>query len=199
MNMKRNYVFLIILLEFLHVTLNCVLFGGVFSFEERLEIKKNIIRILYHHTYSPTYLSFKFDSYFYSCIMADCSYTTILRFFMELFICCVHGNIGFQSIFSDSVLLSTIVHTILPKYDHMLWTSDRDEENKVILLPSHAVGCILIMFVPSNIWMTIGSALIDILWPEVDGKFNLITNLAISSGHIQSKNDLTMPMYIYGF
>lgn len=99
----------------------------------------------------------------------------------------------------NSVLVSIIIPAI-SQYYHTLWTSDRDKEDKVVLLSPHAVGCIWIIFVPNSIWMTIRSALGDILWPVIDRKSTLTTmSLAISSGwgKFKAVNALNMPMYTY--
>lgn len=103
MNMKRNDAFIIILIQFLHVTSNCVLLLVYFLLGKSLKLKN----IKYDKDFVPPYkqlavllyLSYKIHSYFCSY---GCSYTKILRFFMHSFICCVHRNVGFQSIFSDS-------------------------------------------------------------------------------------------------
>lgn len=104
--MERNYVFLIIVTQYLHVTLYCAALVS-FLLRKGLKLlkkqnKTNMIGILYSLRSNLQSYSYKVHSFFCSGLMADFSYTKILRFYMHLFVCCVHRNVGFQSILSNS-------------------------------------------------------------------------------------------------
>lgn len=58
----------------------------------------------------------------------------------------------------NSFLISITVPATLQKYCHVLWISHREGD---VLLSPNAVGCIWIIFVPNNIWMTIRRAWIE--------------------------------------
>lgn len=103
--------------------------------------------------------------------MVDCSCTKFLREAFEGFhvrILCyrMQRNVGFRGILGDycplrvgvkagnSVLVSIIVLAVLQEYYHMIRSSARHQEEKIVLPSPYAMGCIWIIFVLSNVLIT---------------------------------------------
>lgn len=131
--------------------------------------KKNTIRFLYHHTSNlQSYLT----SYRYTLTFALVLWLFIYKD-SEIFSCTYLYAVSTEMLaFSassviplrervksrNSFLISITVPATLQKYCHVLWTSHREGD---VLLSPNAVGCIWIIFVPNNIWMTIRRAWIE--------------------------------------